>query len=320
MLVAKDPPGHVTHSMREHMQARLLFRNAFAVAISITAVVIQAKEATLKHKGLTLNANVELAAGMTLADGAILITHGALAHYGMETVVYLQKLFKDRGHNTLAINLSLGLDNRHGMYDCKVIHRHRNDDAADEIGAWVNWLQKQGSKRVALIGHSRGGAQTALFAAERDHALVKAVVLLAPATRDNTDAAAYQRRYNQPLAPMLEKADKLIREGKGDTLLERANLMQCRDIPVTAEGFVSYYGPKARVDALSLIPKIKKPTLVVVAGNDEIVVGLDKKAPPLVDGKRVQLKVVDGADHMFRDLFADDAVDAIDAFLKGAGY
>jgi alpha/beta superfamily hydrolase len=60
--------------------------------------------------------------------------------------------------------------------------------------------------------------------------------------------------------------------------------------------------------------------LVVVAGNDEAVVGLDKRIAPLVDGRRVQMKVVDGADHFFRDLFADDAVEAVDAFLKGVGF
>ena len=36
----------------------------------------------------------------------------------------------------------------------------------------------------------------------------------------------------------------------------------------------------------------------------------------LADGKRVQMKVIDGADHFFRDLNADDAVEAIDAFLN----
>ena len=302
------------------MQTSLLVRYALAIALSITAVAVEAKEVTLQHKGLTLNANLELAAGKKPADGVILITHGALAHRDMEAITYLRFLFKERGYNTLAINLSLGLDNRHGFYDCKVTHRHRNDDAVDEIGAWLDWLKKQGVKRVTLLGHSRGGAQTALYAAERDNALVKTVVLLAPATRENTDAAAYQQRYNKPLAPVLEKAQKLVKNGKGGTVLEHANLMSCRDTSVTADTFVSYYGPDPRLDTPYLIPKLRKPTLVVVAGNDEIVVGLDKKVAPLVDGKRVQMKVIDGADHMFRDLFADDAVDAIDAFLKGAGY
>lgn len=288
-------------------------------SVFLFASVAHANEVTLPYKGITLNANLELAAGKTAADGVILITHAGLANRSMELYVYLQKLFKQHGYNTLAINLSLGLDNRHGMYDCKVTHRHRYTDAADEIGAWVDWLQKQGAKRVVLLGHSRGGAETALYAAERDNPLVKAVVLLAPDTRETNDATAYLRRYKKPLAPVLKKAEKLVKEGKGNTVLEHVDFLYCPDTSATADTFVSYYGPDPRLDTAYLIPKIRKPTLVVLAGDDEVVVN-DKKFMPLANGKRVQIKVIDGAGHFFRDLNADDAADAITAFLKSVGY
>ncbi len=296
-----------------------LFRGLFLALGLLTFGAAQAKEVTLPYKGLTLNADLELAAGKKLADGAILVTHGMLAHRDMESLVYLRNLLKEKGYNTLAINLSLGLNNRHDMYDCKVTHRHRQADAADEIGAWVDWLKKQGVKRVAVLGHSNGGAQTALYAAERDNALVKAAVLMAPATNDNNNAATYQKRYQKPLAPVLEKAQKLVKEGKGATVLEHTDFLYCPDTSVAADAFVSYHGPN-RLDTPTLIPKIKKPTLVVVAGNDDVVVGLEKKLAPLADGRRVQMKAIDSADHFFRDLYADDAVEAISAFLKSIGY
>lgn len=302
------------------MRVSQLVRYAGVAAFGFACAAVEAKEVTLQHKGLTLNANFELAVGKKPADGAILITHGSLAHNGMETIAYFQNLLKDKGYNTLAINLSLGLDNRHGMYDCKITHRHRNDDAAEEIGVWVGWLKKQGAKRVTVLGHSRGGMQTVLYAATQSDVAVNAVVLLAPAIRENNDAARYQQIFRQPLAPLLEKAQKLVKDGKGGTVLEHASLLTCADTSVTAESFVSYYGAQARIDTLALIPKIKRPVLVVVAGNDEIVVGLDKKVTPLVDGRRVHMKVVESADHFFRDLYADDAVETIDAFLKGAGF
>ena len=294
--------------------------SSIIVALSMVASIAHASEVTLSYKGLTLNAGLDLATGKKPADGVILITHGGLAHRGMETIVYLQELFKERGYNTLAINLSLGLDNRHGMYDCKVTHRHRNADAADEIGGWVGWLKAQGVRHVTLLGHSRGGAQTALYAAEHDSAAVKAVVLMAPATRGESDAAAYQRRYNTPLAPVLAKAQKLVKDGNGGGVMEHANLLNCADTSVTAAAFVSYYGPDARVDTPDLIPKLRKPTLIVVAGNDEVVVGLDKEVEILADGEHVQMKIVEGADHTLRDLYSDEAVDAIEVFLKGVGY
>lgn len=234
----------------------------------------------------------------------------------MEIIAYLQSLFKEKGYNTLAVNLSLGIDNRHGMFDCKVTHRHRNEDAAHEIDGWVQWLKQKGVKRVVLFGHSRGGAQTALAAAQRNDPLVKAVVLLAPATSENTTAAAYQRRFDVPLAPLLEKARNLVSEGKGATVLTHVGMLNCRETSATADAFLSYYGQSPTLDTPYLIPKIKAPRFVIVAGNDEIVKGLDEKIAELVDGDSVQMKVLDGAGHFFRDLYADDAADAVDAFLQ----
>ena len=275
-----------------------------------------AKEVTLQHAGLTLNADFSLAKGKSVNDGVILITHGSLAHRDMESLVYLRKLLKERGYNTLAINLSLGLDNRHGMYDCQQIQRHRNDDTVVEIGLWLDWLNKHGASRVALLGHSRGGAQTALYATQQENPLVRAVVLLAPAIKENTDPNAYQQRYQRSLTPLLQSAQQLVQAGKGDTVLEHVGLMTCRDTYATADTFLSYYGQSPNLDTISLVPKFRLPTLIVVAGDDNIVVDLDKKLTPFIDGKQVQMIIVAGADHFFRDLYADDAVETIDDFLQ----
>lgn len=279
-----------------------------------------ANEVTLPYKNLKLNADLTLAPGKTVADGVVLITHGTLAHRDMEMLVAMRNLLRDKGFNTLAINLSLGLDNRHGMYDCKTTHKHRNDDAAHEIGAWVAWLKSQGATRIALLGHSRGGAQTAHYAAEHDSPLIKAVVLMAPAIADNASAAGYQQRYKKPLAPVLAKARKLVKQGKGDTVLTKTSLLSCPDATVTAASFASYYGQHPHSDTLALLPKITEPTLILWGDKDEVVTGLDKKMAALIDGKRAQFKTIEGADHFFRDLYAEDAVDVITPFLKSHGF
>ncbi len=304
------------HSCR-HLKSCLV---RFLLFVSVVAGVTQANEVTLPYKGLTLNANLELASGRALADGAVLITHGGLAHRNMELIAGLQDLLKDRGYNTLAINLSLGLDNRHGMYDCRITHRHRNQDAADEIGAWVSWLQKQGARRVVLLGHSRGGAQTALYAAEHGNGLIKAVALMAPAVRENSDAETYMQRNHKKLSLDLEKARNLVTKGKGGAAIEHIGMLNCSDTSATADSFISYYAQDAKVDTPSLFPKIRQPTMVIVAGSDGVVVGLEKKLAATVNGSDLKMKIIDGADHTFRDLYAEDAVDAIDAFLKELGY
>jgi len=279
-----------------------------------------ADEVKLKHNSLKLNANLELATGKTITDGVILMTHSGLAHGRMETLSYLQQLLKEGGYSSLAITLSLGIDNRHGMLDCKTTHRHRFADGADEISAWMNWLRQKGVKKIALLGHSRGAGHTALFAAERDNELVKAVVLLAPDTRATNDAAAYQRVHGKPLAPVLKMAQERVAAGKGDTVLEHTGILYCRDTSVSANTIVSYYGPDPRLDTPYLVRRIAKPVLIVIAGSDELVVGFRDSFTPLADGMRVQLRVVEGAGHFLRDLYSDDAVDAMREFLPAAGF
>ena len=294
--------------------------SCFFVGLLFVAGLVYADEVTLSYNELTLNGSLEIVAGKKLADGVILITHAGLGHRGMETVTYLQELFRLRGYNTLAINLSLGLNNRHGMFDCKNTHSHRYADAANEIGAWMDWLMVKGAKRVTLLGHSRGAGQAALYAAEQDNSLVKAVVLLAPDTQATNDAAAYEQRHHNPLATVLAKAQKLIKVGKGSAVLEHTGILYCSDTSVTADALVSYYGPDQRLDTPYLIPKIKKPTMIVIAGNDEVVIGFNKKFEQTGKLKNVRLKTIDGSDHFFRDLYADEAVAEIDAFLKDSDH
>lgn len=283
----------------------------------LSSVSAHAEEVTLRYHGVTLNAILERAAGKTLADGAILITHGTQAHNNLETLAYLRSLLRQKGYNTLAINLSLGLDNRHGLYDCTKPSTHTNTDAINEIGAWVKWLESQGVKKIVLLGHSRGGEQTALYAVERDSPVIRAVVLMAPRSFNQAeDAKEYHKLFGKPLAPILARAAALLKAGKGDTLLEHVPFMLlCRDTSVTAASFVSYYAPDPRRNTLTLLPRIEKPTLILVAGADQEQKDLDKKFAPFVDGKRIQLKVIPGSDHFFRDLWMDDSVDAIAAFL-----
>lgn len=295
--------------------SRALACYTFGVVLAFVTATSAASEVTLRHQGLVLNAGLDLAAGKQLTDGVILITHGGLAHRDMEMITALRGLLNQKGYSTLAINLSLGLNDRHGMYDCKITHRHRNTDAADEIGVWLEWLKQRGVTRVTLLGHSRGGAQTAYYAVEHHNPLVRNVVLIAPAIAENTSAAEYERRFGAPLAPVLARAQQVINSKHGP-VLRPVGLMNCANTSATASSFMSYYGQSPGLDTPSLLPKLREPTLVLVAGSDEVVVGLDAKVAPLADGKRIQMKVIEGSNHTFQDIYAEEAIDAVDAFLK----
>ena len=89
----------------------------FVAILFVHAVptIASAEEIKLQHAGLTINANL-VAAQDDWQDGTVvLITHGTTGHYGMETIATLQSLLAKRGLTSIAPNLSLGLDDRHGV-------------------------------------------------------------------------------------------------------------------------------------------------------------------------------------------------------------
>ncbi len=271
---------------------------------------------TASHDGLTLNGRLVTADGKGVQDGIVLFTHGTLARNGMELVRAVQAGLRERGVNSLAITLSLGLDKRTGMYDCTVPHRHKHEDALDEIGVWLDWLKAEGAGNVTLMGHSRGGNQTAWFAAERPSAAVKRAVLLAPAMwsaahRDKR----YQRSYKTPLAPILKRAAALAAEGRGGAMLKNTGFVYCPGAEVSAEAFLSYYKDEPRRHTPGLLPKISVPVLVIAGSQDRVVKGLPEAVRPLTDGGKVTLLVIEDSGHFFLDFFAKDVADAVAGFV-----
>ena len=296
------------------MQSRWL-KYLFATLLSIAVAGASADEIKLPHAGLTLNANLVTAQDAWQNGKVFLITHGTLAHNGMEIIATLQELLAEQGITSLAPSLSLGLDDRHGMYDCAVPHTHKHTDALDEIGLWLDWLKRQGVKQVVLVGPSPGRNQTAWFVAERLDPAVKGVLLIATQTLSDAYAQRdFQKRFKTELGPVLKRAEALVKAGKGDAWLEKTGFVYCADAKVTAQAFLSYHAPEPRLDTPSLLGSIKVPVLVFAGTEDEVVPDVAAKVEPLADGTRVRLEVIDGADHYFRDLYADEVVEQAKAF------
>lgn len=244
------------------------------------------------------------------------MTHGTLAHNKMEIMSTLQELFKDQEVSSLAINLGLGISNRQGFYDCATTHKHKHTDAVVEIGIWLNWLKQKNVKQVVLLGHSRGGNQTAWFAAEHDESTISKVVLIAPQiwslAQEEKD---YKEKYKTDLKPLLNKAETLVKSGEANSLLKNTNFIYCKDTTVTADSFVSYYRKNPNMDTSYLMPKIKKPLLVFAGSDDTVVKNLGTIVTPLSEKHNFQFINMDGADHYFRDLYADELVETVIEFI-----
>lgn len=292
---------------------RLLSAFALFLAISLPA---SAEEVVLPYKAKNLNllAEVDWKGGK---DRVVVILHGTLSHNRHTTVANLQRLLGAKGFSTLAPNLSLDVDRRQGNFDCAADHRHRHEDARGELGAWMDWLKGQGVKQVDLVGFSRGGNQAAWFAGEGGHPLLKKLVLVAPTTWSwERVTERLNGREKLGLFETLKRAKGAIGAGRGETVFKDVPFLTCEKARVSADSLVSYYDTaETRRDTPTLLPKLKVPFLVVATTADKIVPDLlpRLKAMPEAQGNLV---VVDGADHFFNDLFAEDAVDAVAAFLK----
>jgi len=284
--------------------------NAWKRAISLLACLVavapaaHAEPIQIKAGLLRLNGNLELPEGRKVPDGEVLIiVHGMLSHYGQETIAALQKNLRQRGRATLAINLSLGIDDRTGPRACDVDHDYAQAGAGREIGLWVEWLLAQRARNVDLMGFSRGGAQVAALGTELPN--IRRMVLMAPAFATSAEqAAGYEKAYGHPLTPELDRA-------RTQPLQKfTVDFLNCRQAPVLGATFLDAYAElPARLAAAT-----GHPTLVIVAGKDEVVPNLASKLPP-----DVPKAVVDGASHFFPDLYGEDAADLVAEFLARGG-
>ena len=277
-------------------------RKSLCLALSLLALVpgvASAEPVQIKPSLLRLNGNLEMPAGKTATDGIVVILHGTLSWHGQETIVALQKNLKARGVGSLAITLSLGVDDRQRTRRCDVKHDYALAGAKREVGLWLEWLKGQNAKFVDLLGFSRGGAQVAAFAPEFQD--VRRVVLLAPAFATSVEQAEiYKRAFGHDLAAEIEEARKAPLQQR------TVDFLTCKQAPVLNATFLDGYAELPP----SLAAKTGHPTLVVIAGNDEVVPDLAAKLPS--DVKPV---VIDGATHFFLDLYGEEAADAIAKFL-----
>lgn len=285
-----------------------------AVVILLAVPPAKAEPVQLSYEGIRLNGELTVPEGGSLGDGIVLITHGSLAHHEMEIVVAIREALRERNIASLAISLGFNIDDRKGFYDCAVgPNTHKRYDAVDEIGAWVNWLKGQGAGRIALMGHSAGGNQTAIFGAERRDPAVRALLLLAPGSYDTVgQAASFKTRFGRDLSAMLEQVKNMA----PDDLLEDVPFIRCETATVSAASFRSYYEPDRRGDTAVILKNVAVPVLVIAGSEDRVVDNLEANIAPLAS-EELKFVLVEGADHFFLDLYMEDVADAIDEFLEG---
>ena len=280
----------------------------------MSAAVLPAEEVTLPFGGLTVNANLEIAEGRDIADGVVLIVHGTTGHNRMELIESSQRILRDNAINSLAINLGLGRDNRHGRFDCTWPHRHLQQDAIDQLSLWIDWLRRQGATRIALLGHSRGANQVMVYAVDHRDPGVTHLVMLAPGQDDVR--SNYEERYGPVFDANIKRMKERVALNRADELVSNVDFWSCPKASVTAASFLSYYGDDSRFRQFhAYLPKIPIPTLIIVGTHDELFPDSGSLIGSHVDNRRLFLSEIEDAGHFFRDFNIDEAMEAMIAFL-----
>jgi pimeloyl-ACP methyl ester carboxylesterase len=288
-------------------------------ALSIAAATVKsfAEEVSLDYLGLELSANLEIAAGKSLkSEGAVILVHDTLGHDRMELMSALQDGLRDLGINSLAITLGLGMDKRHGMFDCNMEQDHRHEDAVEEIAAWVLWLKEKGASSITVAGHGRGANQVALYAINRLDKSVKRAVLISPLMQSEAKAEAeYRARFGRSLRQELAKAEELVANEQGNQLVDVPGFLSCVKPQVTAGAFANYYGANAKFKTTNLLQSIKIPVLVAVGDADPAANEIKAAEAEFSGIRTVTVAVIPGADQDFGDLGADELARKIKEFI-----
>lgn len=273
-----------------------------SLAASMTA---QAQE-EIQHQGLF----ADWYAGDS--STAVIVLHGTLAHKRMEIIeTFASLLNEDYDFPVLAPNLALNQPDRPGMIDCAIPHDHTHMEAVDELAQWVSWLESQGYEQIAIMGHSRGGAQVAAYLQNASNSIM-AAGLVAPATYDaEKSAKGYQEATGQSLSTLLEKAQGMA----AGSQMNVPRFVYCDDASVTAQAFLGYHSPNERFDTPTLLTQVSVPVQVFIGSEDKVVEGLDEKLGAIQPGGELASVTIDGADHFFRDLYADDVIAEFAEFL-----
>ena len=190
------------------------------------------------------------------------------------------------------------------------------DDCVFDIQGALEYLKTLGKSRFILMGHSLGASKVVHYIVTQKHKEIVASLLLAP-----TDMVGWANTDpNNKI--YLQKAKKLLAEGKGDELVGA----QCwwDKTPISAQTYpticesgsaADIYGEEAKIG------KIDIPTIIVYGDKDMGIIKIDGSIPKWIErvnkikNKRTEISVIQNAMHSFKD-HEHEVVDVAQSFLK----
>jgi len=285
-------------------------RSLAPLILLMLTLVGHASEQQIQWQDRTLNGNLVHKEGHH-SDQIFLLVHGTWAHYDMEIIQTLQGLLDEAGYASLAINLSLGVNNRLGFLSCDEPVSADQGEAVAEIAQWLAYLKKDWP-RIVLLGHSRGGLQVTMLNQQiLDQSGVTHLVLIAPmVTTEALATQSYGIRFGETLADLRVRARQA-----GESFLEMG-MHHCDRVTVTGHSFLSYYDTGIKRNTLELVNNSRRPVFIAIGSEDDLMKEYQALRSNLTGTANIEEYYLDGADHFFRDLYADELVEQMLEWLE----
>ena len=188
-------------------------------------------------------------------------------------------------------------------------------DCVDDIDGAVRELRRRGYRDVTLIGHSTGANKIAVYDHYKSRNLVKRYILLGAG--DDT-GLVYDHLGARRFRPTLEKARRMIRDGRGEELVPEALL------PMPPLSWLALYDMAnpdgdynvfpflelvrgvrlSRKPRFRYLREIRKPALALWGANDEFCFGdvagcVAVTAEAIGPKPNIELAILADADHGF---------------------
>ena len=254
------------------------------------------------------------------SESIAIILHGTRGHQNLELISSLRESLLDNEIDSLTINLSYKTNNRiNDFLPCDIEHQHKQSDSQHEIRLWYEYILKKGYKKIYLIGHSRGGLDMINFyenLTPKNKGFINTIFLLAPISDTwKSSVNRYKEDFNVDINNIL----------KTETHKLKINFLGCDDAIVYSDSFLDYYligdddsffnsiSTKKASKSLNLhLINTSGKVYVLIASEDNIAKNTHLIVKPISERKKnIELKVIDGADHFFRDFYFDDLLEIV---------
>lgn len=198
-----------------------------------------------------------------------------------------------RGHDGVHTSTRAGVACRQGAA-YEMIDESRHDSAA-----WVAWASSLPGEAMVLGGHSLGAIKAVYSAACDSQLPLSGLIAVSPA-RLSRSSFQYGPQSMEFLATLAD-AEKSVRDGKGDELIESPFPMP---MLITCSTFVDKYGGE-KYNILEHVTALAIPSLFIfgereLATGGVAFAGLDKAVQHRCSGDKMEVNVAPKADHFYQ--------------------